>query len=66
MEKKNNSNTLIIALLSVLIVAVLGVGGYFIIKDVTNRNDNSDSHSSQVQPTEKKESKKQDESQKVV
>ena len=66
MEKKNNSNTLIIVLLSVLIVAVLGVGGYFIIKDVTDRNDNSDSHSSQVQPTEKKESEKQDESQKVV
>ena len=51
-ENKRNrtSNKPVIILLVVLILAVLGVGGYFIIKDVTKKND-------ETQQEEKKEEK---------
>ena len=57
MEKKSNSNTLIVALLGVLIVAVVGVGGYFIARDVISRNDTQSSQPSHADSgggTEKK------------
>lgn len=45
MENKSN-NKLVITLLAVLIVAVLGVGGYFIVKDLNNKNNSNNSSES--------------------
>lgn len=43
MDKKKSSNSVIIGLLIALIVAVLCVGGYFIIKDITKNQDTESS-----------------------
>lgn len=45
MENKSN-NKLVVTLLAVLIVAVLGVGGYFIVKDLNNKNSSNNSNGS--------------------
>ena len=55
MDKNNSNNKIIISLLAVLIIAVLGVGGYFVIKDATksqnpessqNNSNNDSNHNS--------------------
>ncbi len=43
MEKNKSSNKVIIGLLIALIVAVLCVGGYFVIKDIVKNQDNESS-----------------------
>ena len=46
MDKNKSSNKVIIGLLIALIVAVLCVGGYFVIKDITKNQDAESSQSS--------------------
>lgn len=53
-EEKMPNNTPIIALLVILLIAVLGIGGYFIIKDISSGN--NDNSSSQSQNTNNKDS----------
>ena len=55
MDKKKSTNNVIIGLLIVLIVAVLCVGGYFVIKDITK---NQDAESSQNKNSDTNDSNK--------
>lgn len=48
-ENKQSNNKVVIALLVVLIVMVGFVGGYFIVKDITKGNDDSDKNGTSQQ-----------------
>ena len=46
MNKNNSNSKIIISLLAVLIIAVLGVGGYFVVKDATKKQEPESSQNS--------------------
>ncbi|MBR3232876.1 hypothetical protein IKF74_01120 [Candidatus Saccharibacteria bacterium] len=59
MEKDKSNNKMVVALLAVLIVAVLGVGGYFVVKDLNSKK-SDDSSQEQGGKDDKKDSGQDD------
>lgn len=43
LEKDKSNNKMVVALLAVLIVAALGVGGYFVVKDLNSKKSDDSS-----------------------